>query len=201
MLIYDDAFEELLKSESEKLECYAILHNLCYIKYNRLRLYLYDIPLLILSALIGFLSSLNYPNLGIYLGAVSIFNTLIKSLETYFGLGQRATKHNMTALQYKKISKFIAIQLSLKREDRVKAEDLLNLILNDLDSIRQSEPIISKDIIAQFNEKYKQYEGLTSRPAICNGLSVIKINKPETVEIQIQTEEVPIKDIKKPPFK
>jgi hypothetical protein len=81
----------------------------------------------------------------------------------------------MVALNYHRISKFIQLQLSLEKDCRVKPQDLFQLIQNDLQNIRDAEPLIPSSIIKLFNEKYKDEP--TAKPAITNGLTQIRINQ------------------------
>ena len=172
---YTNDFEDLLKNESEKAEAMSILHTKASQKYNNLSV-LINIPVIILSAVIGFLSPLSlFPNQPIFIGAVSIFIAILKTLDSYFDFTKRTETHRMTSLSYVKISKWLQIQLSLEKDFRIKASDLLDTITNDIENIRNAEPNIDKGIIEEFNLQYKEEK--TSKPAICNGLTEVKINR------------------------
>jgi hypothetical protein len=90
----------------------------------------------------------------------------------------------MTSLNYAKISKLVQIQLSLERPYRIVAQDLFDVVSNDLQNIRDAEPIVPDVIIYAFNQKYK--EDRTTKPSITNGLTEIKINRatPQTPPAQ-----------------
>jgi hypothetical protein len=62
--------------------------------------------------------------------------------------------------------------------------DLYDIIENELDNIKEAEPLIIKSIIDKFNLKYKNYE--TYKPAVVNGLTIVKINKPTEEQLQIK---------------
>jgi hypothetical protein len=64
--------------------------------------------------------------------------------------------------------------LSLEKDCRVKPSDLFQLIQNDLQNIRDAEPLVPSEVIDKFNSRYKDEP--TSKPAITNGLTQIKIN-------------------------
>ena len=187
-ITYTDSFENLLKEEAEKAESMSILHHKAYQKYNKLSM-VTNIPVIILSAVVGFMSPITiFPNQNIFLGSLSVTIGIIKTLDSYMDFTKRTQIHYLTSLNYKKIAKFIQIQLSLEKECRIIPNDLLNVITNDLENIANSEPCIPNDIITEFNVSY----GLdpATKPPICNGkLTNIRINKIETKETQIQTEE------------
>jgi hypothetical protein len=172
---YTNEFESLLKDESEKAEAMSILHLMSHSYLNRLSVGV-NIPVIILSSLIGFLSPLElFDKQAILLGALSIVVAIAKTIDSYMDFTKRTETHRVIGLNYSKISKFIQIQLSLEKECRINAKDLLDYIQNDLQNLKDQEPMISQKIIAQFNFRYKDEP--TSKPSITNGLTTVKINK------------------------
>lgn len=175
-LIYTDDFETLLKEEAEKAECMALLHSKAYEKFNNISIRL-NIPVIVISSAIGFLSQV--PNIvhnqNIYLGAISILVAILKTIDNFFDYTKRSECHRMTSLNYNKISKLIQIQLSLEKEVRIRAGDLLKVISSDIQNIKDAEPLIPDDIIDKFKNKYGDEP--TAKPSITNGLTIIKINK------------------------
>lgn len=174
-IVYNSQFETLLKDEAEKAESMSILHQIASLKYNKFSVGI-NIPIIILSSTIGFLSVLTVfpPVVDIVLGSVSIGIGILKAIESYFGFTKLSEHHRLTSLAYNKISKYIQIQLSLPRECRINAHDILNLIQSDLQNIKDSEPVIPDDVVIFFNNKYK--DELTKKPPICNGLTSVNIN-------------------------
>jgi hypothetical protein len=172
---YTNEFESLLKDESEKAEAMSILHSMSHAHFNKLSVGV-NIPVIILSSLIGFLSPLTlFNDQAILLGALSIIVAIAKTVDSYMDFTKRTETHRVIGLNYAKISKFIQIQLSLEKDCRINAKDLLDYIQNDLQNLKDQEPIISQKIIQAFNIRYKSEP--TSKPSITNGLTVVKINK------------------------
>ena len=201
-IIYSDEFETLLKQEAEISESMSILHSKSYQNYNCYSIFI-NVPVIILSALVGFLSPLKlFNNQEIFLGSLSIFIGILKTFDSYFDFTKRSECHRMTSLNYIRISKWIQLQLSLERNCRVIPKDLYDIISNDLQSIRESEPIISKDVIKIYNEQYKDEE--TAKPPICNGLTKVKVNKNIIEKLENKKEDIKINitaEPKKQPFK
>ena len=194
-IVYSDEFETLLKEEAEKSESMSILHSKSYQKYNRYSI-LINVPVIILSAFIGFLAPLSlFTKQEIFLGALSIFVGILKTFDSYFDYTKKSECHRMTSLNYIRISKWIQLQLSLERNCRVSPKDLYDTITNDLQAIRESEPVITKDIIKNYNNQYK--EEITAKPPIWNGLTNVKINKKviELPKLEIVPEIKPIEKI------
>lgn len=172
---YTDDFEQLLKDEAEKAEAMSILHSNAYAKFSRYSVFI-NIPVIIISSVIGFLSPLVlFEDQNIMLGGISIIVAILKTFDSYFDFTKRCETHRMTSLSYAKISKFIQLQLSLEKTCRFNPKDLYDVISNDMANIRDAEPLIPTDIIEWFNMKYKSEQ--TSKPAITNGLTEVKINK------------------------
>ena len=174
-LEYTDEFELLLKQESERSEAYSILHSKCHSRYSNLSVAI-NIPVIVLSSIVGFLSTINlFDGKEIFLGALSICIAIAKALESYFDWTKRSESHRMVSLSYGKISKFIQIQLSLEQEVRIAPEDLLDIITNDIQNLKDQEPLIPKKIVNEFNLQYQK--DTTTKPSICNGLTKVEINK------------------------
>lgn len=172
---YTAEFEDLLKAESERAEAMSILHIKAHERFNKFSIGI-NIPVIVLSSVVGFLSPLTlFPNQTILLGAMSILIAIAKTLDSYMDFTKRTETHRVMSLSYSKISKYIQIQLSLEKECRVVAKDLLDYISNDLSNLKDAEPIIPQVIIRDFNTKYGHEP--TSKPAITNGLTIVRINK------------------------
>lgn len=185
-MLYTDEEEQLFKKAGEQAECMAILHNMSNLLFSKASVWT-NVPVIVLSSVIGFLSTVDlFKDQNLMLGVLSILVSLIKSLDNYFDYTKRSEGHRITSLNYMKIARLIEIQLTLKRDDRISADDLLSLILNDVSALRESEPQIQNSIIKQFNIRYKT--DITNKPSIVNGLTDIKVYKPKAVEQEVQVE-------------
>jgi hypothetical protein len=204
-IVYNDSFETLLMEECQKSECMAILHKMAYIKYNFISILL-NLPVIILSLIVGFISpiNLNMNNKEIMLGSISLFISILKTIDSYYDITKRVQAHQIISLSYSKISNLIRIQLSMERNVRIDPNDLLSVICNDIENLRSSEPIIPNNIINDFKIKYKDEGG--AKPNIVNGLLHFDINKnileKSKIDIQIQTDEIKNNiEIRKPNWK
>jgi len=179
---FNAPLEKLLKEQAEESECLSILHNLAYDKYN-FRSNVLDIPVIVLSGVIGFTTGLDfkYEKMNIILGVGSVFVGLLKSIQSFFQLAQRATQHRMGSLSYSAISKKIQIELRLKREQRIPAKEMVNFIKTDMANLADILPQIDNDVINLFNSKYGEYK--TKKPAIVNGLTDVVVCEDGTYRI------------------
>jgi hypothetical protein len=184
-LSYDTDIEILLKANAEECESLSLLHRSSYEKYNQLS-HIINVPVIVFSSAIGFATGIEigYDKINIVLGVASIFVGIIKSIDSYFALPKRAEGHRICSLQYAQINKRIAVELSLKREQRQNPKDMLGLIKTDMKNLADIAPLIDYDIIEKFKEKYKDGDGhfATNTANICNGLTPVIINRTEVVE-------------------
>lgn len=176
VIFYNNDLEQLLAQSAEECESLGILHLASYEKYNKLS-NIINIPVIILSSGIGFITGidLNYDRMNIILGIGSVFVGIIKSIDSYFQLGKRAESHRMCALQYTQINKKIQIELSLCREQRQTAKDMLSIIKTDIKNLQDISPVIDQEIIREYNLKYGKYKNV-KKPNFVNGLSSVKVN-------------------------
>lgn len=175
-LTYTKDYEELLKREAEESESMSLLHHRSHIKFSKYSIYI-NIPVIVISAITGFLSPLAlFANQDIFLGCLSIFIGLLKTIDSYFDVTKRSETHRMVSLNYIRISRWIRLQLSLEKDCRIHPNDLYDIISHDLQNIRDSEPIIPDDVVEAFNLMYKDER--TAKPSITNGLTSIVINRP-----------------------
>ena len=99
-MIWTDDEELLFKRHSEICECMGILHQLSYVKYNRLSV-VTNVPVIVIASISGFLSTLElFVQQQILIGVLSIFIGLIKSLDSYFNFTTRGEAHRITSLSY-----------------------------------------------------------------------------------------------------
>ena len=176
---YNAELEQLLKENSEECESLSILHRISYEKYYRRSNYI-NIPVIILSSAIGFITGidLQYDKMNIILGIGSVFVGIIKSVDTYFQLAKRAESHRICSLQFSQIYKKIQIELSLNRQQRASAENMMNIVKTDIKNMQDIAPLIDDDIVSQYNEKYRRYKKV-KKPNFVNGLTEVKINSAE----------------------
>ena len=175
-ITYNDELERLLKENSEECESLSILHRMSYEKYNKRSNYI-NIPVIILSSAIGFITGidLQYDQMNIILGVGSVFVGIIKSVDTYFQLAKRAESHRICSLQFSQISKKMQVELTLHRDQRLTAENMMNIVKTDIKNMQDIAPLIDDDIIEVYNAKYRRYKRV-KKPNFVNGLTEVKVN-------------------------
>lgn len=213
-LDWTSSLEAIMAAEGEKCRGLAWLHNQAEAKYSKYNTYI-SLPVIVLSTLAGTASvgqqalfgspSISGPVIGIVSISVGILNTV----GSYFSWAKRAEGHKVATLTYGKIYRFIMIEMSLPRTQRMYARDFLKTIRDQTDRLGEICPAIPPDIIKIFNEKFKDSDtdGI-KRPEVTNGLEKIVIFKEESelpvpAEVQkIKVQIIPAKPLNvRPPSK
>ena len=183
---WNDQLEEIISQEGERALCFSWLH------LNSQKLYSkYDtniaLPVIVMSTIAGtgsiasqsLFGSSQYA--GIAIGLISLSVGVLNTVSNYFGFAKRSESHRIAALTYSKIHKFIVIELSLPRKERMKAKDMLKIIRDQLERLNEISPQISDPIIKKFNDKFHDVTNI-SKPEITNGLDPITVFLEEDVK-------------------
>jgi hypothetical protein len=180
---WNSALETLIAEEAERCSGLAWLHTECegYFSY---RTNIIALPVIILSTVNGFLSGSsqmifsNATTSSIGIGAVSLFTGVLSTLGSYFAWAKRTEAHRISAIQYKKISRFLTIELSLPKLERIQAKDILKLTREQIERLLEISPAIPETIQAKYKQKFKDITNV-SHPEIIAGLHKVYINNTE----------------------
>lgn len=81
----------------------------------------------------------------------------------------------MVALQYSKVHRSIMLELALPREERIRANDMLKMVRDQLDRLHETSPQVPDVIIADFKKHFGDTTPDVSKPDITNGLDPIEV--------------------------
>jgi hypothetical protein len=93
---------------------------------------------------------------------------------TYFGWAKRAEGHRISAIHYSKLYRFITVEMSLPREERMKPSDFLKYVKDQYDRLQEISPLIPPSVIVEFQSKFSKYTDI-SKPEEANGLEKIEV--------------------------
>jgi hypothetical protein len=171
--------EEYFASTGEKAHCLSWVHKQSETMYSNRRTWI-DLPVIVGSGVIAFLNAgsqslfedarVSSVALGVGSLAVGILNTM----GTYFGWAKRAEGHRISAIHYSKLYRFITVELSLPREERMNPHDFLKYVKDQYDRLQEISPIIPAKVIHDFQKKFK-HETEISKPEEANGLEKITV--------------------------
>lgn len=171
--------EEYFASTGEKAHCLSWVHKQAETLYSSRRTWI-DLPVIVGSGLIAFLnagssSMFEEPRVSsIALGVGSLVVGILNTMGSYFGWARRAEGHRISAIHYSKLYRFITVELSLPREERMKPHDFLKYVKDQYDRLQEISPIIPTVVIQEFQKKFAK-ETEISKPEEANGLEKITV--------------------------
>jgi len=176
---WNTRLEEYFQQTGEKAHCYSWLHKKAEEKYSSKMVYI-DLPCIILGVLNGAVSvgsqSLfgDSPYASVGIGLVALFTSILNTIGSYFAWGRRAESHKIASTQYSKLYRFLGIELSLPRHERMTPSDLLKYTKEQYDRLAESSPLVPAPIIDDFRKRFGKLEGITF-PEETNGLHPIHV--------------------------
>jgi hypothetical protein len=176
---WTDKLEEYLASTGEKAHCLSWVHKKSEQLYSTRRTFI-DMPVIIGSGIIAFLNAgsstmFEDPKISsIALGIGSLVVGILNTTGTYFGWAKRAEGHRISAIHYSKLYRFITVELSLPRDERMKPSDFLKYVKDQYDRLQEISPLVPPTIISEFQRKFDKYTDI-SKPEEANGLEKIEV--------------------------
>jgi hypothetical protein len=112
------------------------------------------------------------------LGMMSLFVGVLNTTGSYFGWSRRTEGHRISSIHYAKLYRFIHVEMSLPRDERMSPQDLLKYVKDQYDRLQEVSPLIPESVIRLFNHRF-QHETDISKPEEANGLEKIEIYRGE----------------------
>jgi hypothetical protein len=171
--------EEYFASTGEKAHCLSWVHKQSETMYSNRRTWI-DLPVIVGSGVIAFLNAgsqslFEDPRISsVALGVGSLAVGILNTMGTYFGWAKRAEGHRISSIHYSKLYRFITVELSLPREERMNPHDFLKYVKDQYDRLQEISPIIPQKVIQDFQKKFKN-ETEISKPEEANGLEKITV--------------------------
>ena len=171
--------EEYFASTGEKAHCLSWVHKQSEQLYSSRRNWI-DLPVIVGSGVIAFLnagsqSMFDDPRISsIALGIGSLCVGILNTLGSYFGWSKRSEGHRISAIHYSKLYRFITVELSLPREERMSPHDFLKYVKDQYDRLQEISPLVPQLVIRDFQRKFKNETDI-SKPEEANGLEKITI--------------------------
>jgi hypothetical protein len=176
---WNERVEEYFASTGEKAHCLGWCHKKAESIYSNRRS-LIDLPVIVISAVTGFMSAgstmmFDNPNISsIALGVASLFVSVLNTAGSYFGWAKRAEGHRIAAIQYAKLYRFLNIEMSLPREERMSPNDLLKLTRENYDRLAEISPLLPDTVILDFRHRFEGEKEI-AKPEELNGLEKIVV--------------------------
>lgn len=186
---WNDELEDYFKDTAEKAHGRAWCHKRSESIYS-FRRTLIDLPVIVGSGIVAFLNAgstslFSDPTTSsVALGVGSLFIGVLNTLGTYYNWSKRAEGHRIASIHYDRHYRFIRIQMSLPRDERMTPPDLLKAVKDAEDRLQETSPTIPSEIVLDFQKKFASMTDI-AKPEETNGLEVVRVFKesPQTPPI------------------
>lgn len=178
-ITYNSALEKLIAEEAERCSGLSWLHNKAEAYYSIRNTWI-ALPTIILSTVVGFLSGTstsifsNPMTASVGIGSVSLFTGVISTIGTFYGFAKRTEAHRIASIQYSKLGRFLSIELTLPKSERIAAKDVLKITKDSIERLLETSPAVPESIIKEYKEVFKDYTDV-AHPDITNGLRKVFI--------------------------
>ena len=172
--------EDFFKDMGEKAMGLSWLHSKAEAEFSQKAMY-FDLPAIVFSTLAGSLSLSaarlfgQYEEMGsIITGCISIFVGVLNTINTYFGYSRKAENSKQCSIQYAKLYRFIRVELSLPRDERIKPKDLVKICQDQYERLNEISNVLPSSVISEYKKKFYNQEDI-SHPEVANGIDPIEV--------------------------
>jgi hypothetical protein len=186
-LCYNKHLEEVIASEAEKALVLRWLHDQSEKRYALLNTYI-AIPVIVISTLAGTASIGQESLFGtgdiapIVIGLMSLSVSVLNVVSNFFSWAKRSEGHRISSINYGKLHRWISIELSLPRTQRVPAKHFLKEIREQIDRLNETSPPIPQIVIDSFRSRLKGLKDDVSLPEICNEIKAVEVYRGTNIE-------------------
>ena len=150
-VLYTPNLEYFLQRKGEECEAWSNLHLMCHKKFKKTET-MFNLPIITITAFIGFVSGLNlsYEHIHLILGGMSLYASLLKSYFSYLKISQKSENHRIAYIQYGQIANEIRVELALEPTMRNRGSGLLDLIRIKMKNLLEVSEIVDNAIIHEY---------------------------------------------------
>ena len=143
-------------------------------------------PSIILSSLVGIGSVgsttlLPFDGSTTLVGILSLTASILQTFQNYYAFAKRSESHRIASLQYSKLHSFLSLQLSLPRNERIPATDVIEMLKVETEKLADVAPLIPQAVKDTFQQKFGKLADYSIAP-ILNGLEPVKVCHSTTAE-------------------
>jgi hypothetical protein len=185
--------ENILIDWADKAMCYRWLHAKANQHYSKMNTW-FTIPVIIMSTLTGTANfaqdkfPIQYRSYApMMIGAVNLLAGILTTIQQFLKVSELNEAHRASSIAWDKFYRNIKIELAKSPKERLPVMQLLKLSKEEFDRLMETSPVISDDIIKEFNntfsggkldgdeltERQKTFKEL-KKPEICDSLETTR---------------------------
>ena len=179
---WSDELELYFKKAGERAGGLSWLHKNAEARFSQARTYI-EIPVIVLGVLNGATSVGSKSMFGdsayasIVVGIVVLLTAILNYMTSYFKWAARAEAHRISAIQFARLHRMIAVQLGLTRDERLSPQHFLREVRDTIDRLDEISPLLPRGSIHEFQTKFAgkdEYKDV-AMPQEANGLERINV--------------------------
>jgi hypothetical protein len=182
-ITWNHELERLLADEGEKALGLSWIHNQAETYYAKRNQWI-TIPCVVLSTLSG-AGSIGSQTMfsdgktaSLAIGAVSIGVGILQTLGGFWSFAKLQEAHRQADIAWHKLHRFISVEMTLPRQERILAKDMLKICREQIERLSETAPIVPDSIVDDFNKRFSSKYADVAIPDIANGLKKVMINSP-----------------------
>ena len=183
VITWNHELEKLLAQEGEKALGSSWIHNQAE-NYYALRNQWVQIPCVVLSTLSG-AGSIGSQTMfsdaktaSLIIGAVSLGVGILQTLGGFWSFAKLQEAHRQAELAWHKLHRFISVEMTLPRNERIAARDMLKICREHIERLSETSPLVPSSIVVNFNNRFNKLYPEVAIPDVANGLKKLIINSP-----------------------
>lgn len=114
-------------------------------------------------------------------GAVGLVSTFLQSLKKFYNSEEKAADHNAVARQFGSFYRYIVLQMSLSREDRLPSDQLSEWVNKEYERMQQEARPLSGDDIKKFKAHFAN--SMQALPDVCENEHIILVEGKDLSEV------------------
>ena len=124
-------------------------------------------------------------------GGIGIISSLIQSLKKFYNAEEKSADHAAIAKQFGSFYRYMTLQMTLTREDRLPSDQLAEYALKEYERLQQEAPPLGGAQVALYKNTFSKSSQAT--PDVCEDEFLINVYKPpDVVSIPIKDDEIEI---------
>lgn len=184
------AHERLIQKWGEHASVYRLLHARSHERYRKFST-VTAIPCIVISTIVGTLSigsqSLfredQQTEAAVAVGILSLISSVMGTLSSYLKFAERSEGHKNSEVQYSKLSRHIASELAMARDQRTAVQTFLKMCRRETDALLETSPLIDLSIINEYKQSVgKKIMDKVSHPELVIGPQSIRVYSAEEEE-------------------
>lgn len=163
-------------------KCYTWMHYHAYCYYYTINM-CFQIPMIILSTVIGSVAFAGIPDANVVTGSVNIAIGAVGAIYGFLQISQLTEQHKSASMLWDKFQRNLEIVLSTDKTERMNATNFFKINLDEYNQLLNTSPFIPSNVVNHFNTTFKNVN--IHKPDICMSNALPQTQPQQKVQLSI----------------